>query len=82
MTPAQERMWLLGMFAEVRDGEVCSCGWTSYPQKGIKKWDAHCSKLIKDGLIEAEEGGLMKIMQPGLDALMKPKATGEADGPA
>lgn len=42
-------------------------GWCVHRFRGIKKWDMHVVKLIKDGLLEKDPDGYMyRITEAGL----------------
>ena len=60
----KERMWFLRRWWG--DGM-----YNSHPWVGIKRWDAHVAKLVKDGLLEPREDWSMmwRITQKGMDAL-------------
>lgn len=65
----EERMWMLSTF-------FASCGWTIPRFDGVKKWDAHVDKLLKDGMLEKDaEYGLLRITPAGILAVERSNAT-------
>jgi len=65
----QERMWYLGSFALVQNNVIQSTGWKAHSFEGIKKWDRILGVLIKRGLLEADDDGMYRITDTGIDAV-------------
>lgn len=60
---SDDRDWYLGQ-------GYARGGWHARFMDGVKKWDAHHAKLLKDGLLEADkEHGLYRITDAGLDRI-------------